>query len=79
MKFFLDITCNNLDFSQDLLEKDDELGPGKEHQSFGSHLLLVLLLLVQGSVFKEHGGKKNLIATSKVGHSKIIFALLVKI
>lgn len=76
VKFLPEIIYKNSDFSQVFPQRDFELGPSRQYQDIGSHFLFMIFLLIQSSLFEEHGGKKNLIATSKIRYSKIVFVLL---
>lgn len=78
-EFFLYVIYKNLNLNRVFLQIDFKLGLNKRHQDFGPNLLLVLLSLIQSPIFKECGGKKDLVVTSGPGDSKIIFAVLYEV
>lgn len=78
-KFFSDIIYKNSSLSKVFLHNDFKFGPVGGHQSIGSHLLFILLSLVQGLLFEKCDSEKNSIATLRVKRGKIIFILLDKV
>lgn len=78
-EFCIDLIYENSDLSQAFLQDDFELGLDGKYQGFDSYFLLMLLLLVESSLFEEYSGKKNSIVASKVSYGKLIFVQLDKI
>lgn len=75
-KFFLNVIYQNSRLTQVFLQEDFELGLGTMQPGFSPNLLLILLPSVESSPFEKSSGKKNLIAVSRPGLGKILFALL---
>lgn len=78
-KFLPKVIHKNSAFSQAGLYKDYQLGLGESHHGFGFHFLLMLLPLVQSSLFDKNGDKKSLVAVSRVRHGKKVILLLDKL
>lgn len=75
-KLYLNVIYKNLVFIKAFSHNNFERDSGIRHYGFGSYLPLILLSPIKRSLLEEHGGKNNLLVVSRLGRSKIVFALL---